>query len=110
MNISLNELAGEVHSLAKSKGFWDGDRSPLSVLMLIVSEAVEAGEDYRDGKELNAVTYREDGKPLGIPTEMADIIIRTLDACAAWGIDIEKAISEKHAYNTTRPMLHGRER
>jgi NTP pyrophosphatase (non-canonical NTP hydrolase) len=50
------------------------------------------------------------GKPEGVPSEMADIIIRVLDACAAWGIDIDTAIREKIEYNATRDHLHGRTR
>jgi len=49
-------------------------------------------------------------KPEGVPSELADIIIRTLDAAAAWGIDIEKAVQLKVAYNETREILHGRAR
>jgi len=47
-------------------------------------------------------------KPEGVPSEFADIIIRVLDACAAYGIDIDAAITEKMAYNETRPYKHGR--
>lgn len=47
-------------------------------------------------------------KPEGVPSEFADIIIRVLDACAAYGIDIDAAIAEKMAYNATRPYKHGR--
>jgi NTP pyrophosphatase (non-canonical NTP hydrolase) len=46
-------------------------------------------------------------KPEGIPTELADIIIRVLDICANWGIDISAAIADKMAYNETRPYRHG---
>ena len=105
----LNNLSKTIHELTRSKGFWDKPRDPLSVLMLIVTEVAEAGEDYRDGLELNEIRYKPSGKPIGIPTEMADIIIRVLDACAAWDIDIEKAIQEKFEYNKIRPTLHGRE-
>jgi len=47
-------------------------------------------------------------KPEGVPSELADIIIRVLDACAAWDIDIEAAIREKIIYNAGREHLHGR--
>ena len=49
-------------------------------------------------------------KPVGVPSELADVIIRVLDACGAWGIDIVQALDEKMAYNDTRPPLHGRAR
>lgn len=47
-------------------------------------------------------------KPCGIPIEAADIIIRVLDMCAAYGIDIEAAIAMKMEYNSTRPYMHGK--
>lgn len=46
-------------------------------------------------------------KPEGIPSELADIIIRVLDICAAEGIDIAAAIADKMAFNETRPYRHG---
>jgi hypothetical protein len=47
-------------------------------------------------------------KPEGVPSEMADLLIRVLDACCAWDIDIDAAVAEKMAYNEGRPHLHGR--
>lgn len=49
-------------------------------------------------------------KPEGIPTELADIIIRVLDVCAYLGIDIEDAIADKMNYNEHRPHRHGGKR
>lgn len=46
-------------------------------------------------------------KPEGIPSEMADIVIRVFDYCGYAGIDLEKAIAEKMEYNRTRPFKHG---
>ncbi len=48
-------------------------------------------------------------KPEGVPSELADIIIRVLDACAAWEIDIDAAVRAKVVYNATREQLHGRQ-
>ena len=47
-------------------------------------------------------------RPIGLPSELADIIIRTLDAAAAWGIDIEAAVREKIVYNAQREHMHGK--
>lgn len=49
-----------------------------------------------------------DAKPVGFASELADIIIRTLDMAGAYGIDIERAVREKIVYNATRPAKHGR--
>jgi hypothetical protein len=46
-------------------------------------------------------------KPCGIPSELADIVIRVLHFSGKHGIDIEKAVVEKMAYNESRPYLHG---
>lgn len=45
--------------------------------------------------------------PEGIPTELADIIIRTLHIAAFFGIDIAAALADKMAYNETRPRRNG---
>ena len=77
--------------------------------MLIVSEVSEAAEEYRNGRAYTETWYSEakPDKPEGIPSEMADVVIRVLDACEYYGIDLEQAIKEKMAYNRTRPHRHG---
>lgn len=109
--MSLNGLAKDIHNISRAKGFWPNgaERNPGEVLMLIVTEVAEAMEDIRDGKPLNELLYaKSGGKLTGVPSEMADIIIRVLDACAAWGIDIDDAVRRKINYNLGRPTLHGR--
>lgn len=79
-------------------------------------------EDYRRGYQPNEERYLPDAsfraifrsshddptwKPVGIPSELADIVIRVFDAAGRYGIDLEKAINEKMAYNATRPQRHG---
>ena len=109
--IDLDTLCRNAHAIACEKGFWQDDRDPLAVLALIHSEVSEALEDIRDGKPLHQLEFEEGtGKPTGVPAELADIIIRVLDACGAWGINIEEAIRAKVVYNQTRPKLHGRKR
>jgi NTP pyrophosphatase (non-canonical NTP hydrolase) len=46
-------------------------------------------------------------KPVGIPSEIADVLIRTLNLASDLGIDALTAVEEKAAYNTTRPQRHG---
>ena len=46
-------------------------------------------------------------KPEGIPSELADIVIRVADLCGYYGIDLEAAITEKMEYNKSRPYKHG---
>lgn len=51
---------------------------------------------------------REDGKPEGIPSELADIMIRVADLAGAYDIDLAKIIDQKMTYNASRPHLHGK--
>lgn len=48
------------------------------------------------------------GKPVGIPSELADIVIRVCNMAGEYNIDLNRAIAEKMAYNATRPRMHGR--
>jgi NTP pyrophosphatase (non-canonical NTP hydrolase) len=129
--ISLNKLAGEIHQTAVSKGWWSEERGLPEVLMLCVSELAEALEAYRDGdKPCETIfvckvdksdldTWGDNGrcnedcwgcdfaKPEGIPSELADCIIRILDYCGHASIDIETAIRRKCAYNKGREYRHG---
>ncbi|SDW79662.1 hypothetical protein [Paenibacillus sp. CF384] len=130
MEKSINQLIEEAHQNAVNKGWWQEDRSFGEIIALIHSEASEALEDHRNGHRCTKVWYEfkhpslgllthessnvmnwdgEDhlGKPCGIPSELADIVIRVFDACGRYGIDLEKAITEKMAYNATRPIRHG---
>jgi NTP pyrophosphatase (non-canonical NTP hydrolase) len=77
-----------------------------ALLMLIVSEAAEALEDVREG-HFSARTNSENGKPEGLPSELADIVIRTLDLADMLGINLTAALEEKHSYNLGRAHRHG---
>lgn len=121
--VTINEIQKEVHETNVRKGWWDkyagrqamaGKRWPpielttdemLSKLALVTSEVAEAMEDVRVGKM--TTTYEEDGKPVGFPSELADIVIRVLDIAESQGVNLEKEIRIKLDYNKTRKHRHG---
>ena len=116
--MKLNKLAQDIHQTAISKGWWDEELVHASACPHIIPKSIgdqftnfhgeisEAWEEYRKGRGMNEV-YFVDGKPEGIPIELADLFIRVLDTCAAYNIDIESAITQKMEYNMTRSYRHG---
>ena len=103
----INELVKRAHENSVKHGFWKKDRDFGEVISLMHSELSEAFEEYRKGKGFNESYYEEDGKVCGIPSELADVIIRIFDFCGGNDIDLEKIILEKMEYNETRPYKHG---
>lgn len=116
------ELKGGTFDLALHRPFGE-------IIALIHSEASEGLEEYRKGRGYTDFVYQCEcdptrstetstfkaglshatpyHKPLGIPSEMADIIIRVLDFCGKYNVDIDRAMHEKMLYNNSRPYRHG---
>lgn len=69
------------------------------------SELSEALEESRKGKPINE-TYYVEGKMEGIPSELADVVIRIMDICGKYNIDLGQAIVEKHQFNKSRSFKH----
>ena len=114
----LNELADLIYQNARDKGFHDDqlsrERFIERALFLTVSEAVEGFEALREGRMDKRCDKADKMFDLGLPPltcieeELADILIRTLDQCRRLGLDPLLIVRAKHAYNTTRPHLHGK--
>ena len=89
----------------------------LNRISQVSDEVSEGREQLRSGRAVDETWYAESPggiaeferrKPEGVPSELADVVIRTLDLAAEAGIDLAAMIAEKLAYNATRPTLHGR--
>lgn len=103
----LNDLAKEIHQNAKDKGFWDSPRNTGELFMLIISEASEALEANRKGRNadikqykavtgsnemvFNQIAFRNFIKDT-VSDELADVVIRILDYCASQEIEIRPAL------------------
>ena len=94
------------HRDAKAKGWRDRPRSFAEEIAMFHSEISEALEAYRlDGEMRTYVGF--EGKPEGVPVELADAIIRIAEACEHHGMDLAGAIEAKMQYNRTRPYRNG---
>lgn len=103
--MTIQELVTRSHQIAKDKGWHDEPRTPPECLMLIVSEAAEALEEYHIDKALIPVCWPHgdigEWKPEGFGIELADIVIRVADFCGKMNWDLEELIRVKQAYNET---------
>lgn len=107
--MGMKELQKELHETAVSKGFYDdvnlGDaRHDVSIAALIGCEVAEMIEAIRKDPDAPCdkpipLTRREE--------ELADVFIRAFDYAEHHGIDAERVIRVKAAYNATRPLRHG---
>lgn len=121
----LNKLRDELHATAVDHGWWEPQYQTVALpllggptkalvqrtfgdlMSLVHSEASEALEEHRNGHQETETYFSESGKPEGIPIELADVIIRVLDICGYYRIDIAEAMLVKARYNETRPYRHG---
>jgi NTP pyrophosphatase (non-canonical NTP hydrolase) len=114
---SLAEMTAEVEAWCVRKGWRPSANTFGDNMALLHSEISEAVEAYRDNAtgpfwldadgRVRQGLAPEGTKPEGVPSELADVLIRLLDDCAAYGIDLEAEYERKMAYNERRPWRHG---
>lgn len=105
--MNLNEWAQAFWQNAEDHGFHEPgmNNDPATWCANIHGEVSELWEAYRKGK-----LDEPCDKPIDLTCaeeELADIIIRAAEIAVHKGLDIERAVSIKHAYNVCRPYKHG---
>lgn len=112
----IDEMAEAAYNNAHAHGFHDHERTVGDDAALLMTEVAEFFEAFRNGQI--EVSYREhDGKPEGVMSELADIVIRcgdTAERLRRLGDyrlqTLGEAVVEKMAFNKTRPFRHGGKR
>lgn len=104
---SLCFAAIECRRIEADHGF--GNQSPGEDIALMHSELSEALEEFRNGRKINETYFNTDkpDKPEGVPSELADVVIRIFGFCERNEIDLGNAILAKMDYNRSRPYRHG---
>jgi NTP pyrophosphatase (non-canonical NTP hydrolase) len=114
---TLKDWQRAVVAINKAKGWYSQEVSFLDAMCLLHSEVSEAVEAWRNWGTEDATTQAIDQgeghalpKPEGVGSEFADILIRLLDDCDRFGIDLEAEFERKLAFNMTRSYRHGGKR
>jgi NTP pyrophosphatase (non-canonical NTP hydrolase) len=106
--MTLGEMVAQCYQQAVDKGWVEKDVTVIEQVALIHSEASEALESWRDKQPLSWTD--SEGKPQGVASEYADILIRIGHYCRQLGIDLEYEVRRKLAFNAGRPYRHGGKR
>jgi len=108
----LNTAANAIEDLcricredATANGWWETPRSEPELIALMHSELSEALECIREKEP--ELYFDDAGKPLGVMSEYADVIIRICDAVGPGGDLLAEAVRRKVLFNRGRGYRHG---
>ena len=105
--MNLRELQKKAHAIAKDHGWWDEERTFGDCIALVYSELSEALEWYPDSDlrprrrvvsdDPQTLMYPIDRgeeylkryKPVGVPSELADVVIRVADMAEHYHWDLD---------------------
>lgn len=104
---TIDELITLAGDIDRQNGWFEPPRTFGELISLIHSEVSEALECYRNNYQTNEIRIDDGGKLLGIPIELADIVIRVFSMAKELEIDLENAINLKLDYNSKRTYRHG---
>lgn len=116
---NLNAMGQLFNELATAKGFHENDRGLPKIARIGIyinnfnSESAELWEAARAGRLDSPCDKATAMEAIGLPPltcqeeELAYKFIRVLESAYELGVDMNKSVAAKHAYNMTRPHRHG---
>ena len=113
--MDLKALQREAHAIALSKGWWDEERTFGDLIALVHSELSEALEAYREWDSVRAMRFESPQyglddplhgkyKPVGVPSELADVVIRVADMAEHYGVDLSNLPVSRHYWEHHSPI------